>query len=60
MFVLVDELDSPAYPDDFHEVDVKDEPFEYDAVSSAWFDLINLMLISIYFYLILVFIRRYE
>ena len=33
MFVLVEELDSPAYPEDFQEVDVKDEPMEYDAVS---------------------------
>ena len=33
LFVSVEELDSPAYPDDFQDVEVKDEPFEYDAVS---------------------------
>ena len=33
MFVLVEELDSPAYPDDFQEIEVKEEPMEYDAVS---------------------------
>ena len=33
MFVSVEEMDSPAYPDDFQDVEVKDEPFEYDAVS---------------------------
>ena len=33
MFVLDEELDSPAYPEDFQEVVVKDEPLEYDAVS---------------------------
>ena len=33
MFVSVEELNSPACPDDFQDVEVKDEPFEYDAVS---------------------------
>ena len=33
LFVSVEELDSPAYPDDFQDVEVKDEPFEYDVVS---------------------------
>ena len=56
MFVLVEELDSPAYPDDFQDVGVKDEPFEYDAVSCDLFYHITLMLISLYFYLILIFI----
>ena len=37
MFVVVEELDSPAYPDDFQEVDVKDEPMDYDAVSFDMF-----------------------
>ena len=33
IFVLDEELDSPAYPANFQEVEVKDEPMEYDAVS---------------------------
>ena len=33
MFVLVEELDSPANPEDFQEIEVKEEPMEYDAVS---------------------------
>ena len=33
LFVSVEELNSPACPDDFQDVEVKDEPFEYDAVS---------------------------
>ena len=33
MFVLDEELDSPPYPEDFQEVEVKDEHMEYDAVS---------------------------
>ena len=37
MFVLVEELDSPAYPDDFQEIEVKEEPMEYDAVSCDLF-----------------------
>ena len=37
MFVLDEELDSPAYPEDFQEIEVKDEPMEYDAVSCDWF-----------------------
>ena len=48
MFVLDEELDSPAYPDDFQDVEVKDEPFEYDAVSCDLFYYINLMLILMY------------
>ena len=52
MFVLVEELDCPAYPDDFQDVEVKDEPFEYDAVSCDLFYYINLILILMYFYLI--------
>ena len=43
MFVLVEELDSSAYPEDFQEVEVKDEPMEYDAVSSDLFYRLNLM-----------------
>ena len=50
MFVLVEELDSPAYPDDFQDIEVKDEPFEYDAVSFNLFYYINLMLILMYVY----------
>ena len=45
MFVLVEELDSPAYPEDFQEVEVKDEPMEYDAVSSDLLYHYNSMLI---------------
>ena len=37
MFVLVEELDSPAYPEDFQEVEVKEEAMEYDAVSCDLF-----------------------
>ena len=33
MLVLVEELDSPAYPEDFQEIEVKEEAIEYDAVS---------------------------
>ena len=47
MFVLDEELDSPAYPDDFQDVEVKDEPFEYDAVSCDFSKQITLMLILI-------------
>ena len=54
MFVSVEELDSPAYPDDFQDIEVKHEPFEYDAVSCDLFYHITLMLISMYFYLILI------
>ena len=35
MFALFEELDSPIYPDDFPDVEVKDEPLEPDTVSSA-------------------------
>ena len=44
MFVSVEELDSPAYPDDFQEVEVKVESMEYDAVSFDLFCHISLML----------------
>ena len=37
MFVLVEELNSPAYPNDFQEVEVKEEPMEYDVVSCDLF-----------------------
>ena len=36
-FVLVEELDSPAYPEDFKEIEVKEEPMDYDAVSCNLF-----------------------
>ena len=32
-FVLVEELGSSAYPEDFQEIEVKEEPMEHDAVS---------------------------
>ena len=47
MFVLDEELDSPAYPEGFQEVEVKDEPREYDAVSCDLFYHSNSMLIFI-------------
>ena len=50
MFVSDEKLDSPAYPDDFQDIEVKDEPFEYDAVSFNLFYYINLMLILMYVY----------
>ena len=37
MFVLAEELDSPAYPEDFQEIEVKEEAMEYDAVSCDLF-----------------------
>ena len=37
MFVLDEKLDSSAYPEGFQDVEVKDEPFEYDAVSCDLF-----------------------
>ena len=37
MFVLVEESDSPAYPEDFQEIEVKEEAMEYDAVSCDLF-----------------------
>ena len=37
MFILVEKLDSSAYPEDFLDVEVKDEPIEYDAVSRDLF-----------------------
>ena len=49
MFVLDEELDSPAYPEQFQEVEVKDEPVEYDAVSCNLFYHPNSMLIFIIF-----------
>ena len=33
MFVLFAELGSPIYPDDFHYLEVKDEPLEHENVS---------------------------
>ena len=33
MFALFKELGSPIYPDDFKDVEVKDEPLEPDTVS---------------------------
>ena len=33
MFVLFAELGSPFYPDDFQDIEVKDEPLEPDTVS---------------------------
>ena len=47
MFVIDEELDSPAYPKDFQEVEVKDEPMDYDAVSRDLFYHPNSMLIFI-------------
>ena len=52
IFVIVEKLNSPAYPDDFQDIDVKDEPFEYDSVSCDLFYHISLMLFSMCFYLI--------
>ena len=49
MFVSVEELDSPANPDDFQEVEVKVEPMEHDAVSCDLFYHITLMIIFKYF-----------
>ena len=49
IFVLEDELDAPAYPEDFQEVVVKDEPMEYDAVSCDLFYHPISMLIFIIF-----------
>ena len=49
VFVLDEELDPPAYPADFQEVEVKDEPMEYDAVSCDLFYHHNSMLIFIIF-----------
>ena len=37
MFVLDEELNPPAYPEAFQEVEVEDEPMEYDAVSCVFF-----------------------
>ena len=45
MFVSVEELDSSAYPDDFLDVEVKDEPMECDAVSCDLFYHINVMFV---------------
>ena len=47
IFVLEDELDASAYPEYFQEVEVKDEPMEYDAVSSDLFYHPNSLLIFI-------------
>ena len=40
-FFLDEELDSLAYPDDFQDVEVKDEPLEFDPVSCDLFYHIN-------------------
>ena len=37
IFVLVEESDSPAYPEDFQEVEVKEEAMDYDVVSCNLF-----------------------
>ena len=55
MIIVVEELDSPANPEDFQDVDVKDEPFESDAVSCDLFYHLTLMVISIYLYLALIY-----
>ena len=47
MFVLDEELESPAYSEDFQDVEVKDEPVEYDAVSCDLLYHPNTMLIFI-------------
>ena len=52
MFVLDEELDPPAYPEVFQEVEVKDEPMEYDAVSCDLFYHLNSLLIFIIFNII--------
>ena len=49
MYVSVAEWDSPAYPDDFQDVEVKDEPMEYDSVSCDSFYHLNSILIFIIF-----------
>ena len=54
MFVLDEELDSPAYPENFQEVEVKDEPIEYDSVSCDMCYHPNSMLIFIIFNMILI------
>ena len=33
MFVSAEESDSPAYPEDFQEIEVKEEVMDYDVVS---------------------------
>ena len=43
MFILVEELGSPAYPEDFQEIEVKEEAMEYDAVSCDLFWYINMI-----------------
>ena len=52
MFVLDEELECPAYPEDFQETEIKDQPIEYYAVSCDLFYHPNSMLISIIFNLI--------
>ena len=49
MFVLDEKLDSPGYPEDFQEVEVKEEFMEYDAVSCDLFYHPNSTLIFIFF-----------
>ena len=53
MFVLVEELDSSADPEDFLDVEVKDEPMENDAVSCDLFYHINLMFILLHYLILL-------
>ena len=37
MFVSVEELDFPAYPENFQDIEVKEESMDYDAVSCDLF-----------------------
>ena len=37
MFVSVEELDSPVCQDDFQDVEIKDEPFDYVSTTLIWF-----------------------
>ena len=60
MFVLVEELDPTTYPEEFHFVEVKEEPIEYKAVSCDMFYHIYLMLIFIYFHHILILNKTKE
>ena len=51
LFILEDELDSPAYPENFQEVEVKDEPMEYDAVScDLFYHPISMLIFIIFWY----------
>ena len=44
MFFLDEVVDSPAYTENFQEIEVKDEPMEYDAVSCDLLYHITLMI----------------